>query len=65
MVEFVLFLQASQDRDCVLKGWFVDEHRLEATGERGVLLDVFAIFVERRSADAMKFAACQRRLQKI
>ena len=42
-----------------------DEHRLEAPLERRVLLDIFAIFVERRRADAVQLAARQRRLQQI
>ena len=49
----------------VLDGRLVDEHRLEAAGERGVLLDMLAVFVERGGADAMQLAARQRRLQQV
>ena len=42
-----------------------DEHRLEAPRQRRVLLDVLAVFVERRGADAMQLAARQRRLQQV
>ena len=65
MVQFVFFLEAAQDRDRVLDRRLGDEHRLEAARERGVLLDMFAIFVERGRADAMQFAARQRRLQQV
>ena len=41
------------------------EHRLEAPGERRVLLDMLAIFVERGGADAMQLAARQRGLQQV
>ena len=43
----------------------VDEHRLEAAGKGGVLLDMLAVFVERGRADAVQFAARQRRLQQV
>ena len=39
--------------------------RLEAPGQRRVLLDVLAIFVERGGADAMQLAAGQRGFQQI
>ena len=65
MVLLVLFLEAAQDRDRVLDARLVDEHRLEAAGKRRVLLDMLAVFVERGRADAMQFAARQRRLQQV
>ena len=34
-------------------------HRLEAALERGVLLDVLAVLVERRGADALQLAAAR------
>ena len=37
----------------------VHQDGLEAPLERGILLDVFAVFVERRRADAVQFAARQ------
>ena len=40
-------------------------HRLEAALERRVLLDVLAILVERRRADAAQLAAGQRRLEQV
>ena len=42
-----------------------DEDRLEAPGQRGVLLDVLAILVERGGADAVQLAARERRLQQV
>jgi hypothetical protein len=65
VVLLVLVLQAAQDRDGVLDARLVDEHRLEAPGQRGVLLDVLAILVERGRANAMQFAAGQRRLEQV
>ena len=41
------------------------EHRLEAPGQRRVLLDMLAVLVERGGADAMQLAARQRRLQHV
>ena len=43
----------------------VDQHRLEAAFERRVFFDVLAIFVERRRADAMEFAAGEHRLEQV
>ncbi len=65
VVHLVLLLQPTEDRDGVLDRWLADEHRLEAAGQRRVLLDVLAVLVERGGADAMQFAAGQRGLQQI
>ena len=65
VMRFVLVLQAAQDRDGVLDGRLVDVDRLEAARQRGVLLDVLFVLVERGSADAMQFAARQRRLEQV
>ena len=40
-------------------------HRLEAAFQRGVLLDVLAVLVERRGADAVQLAARQHRLEQV
>ena len=42
-----------------------DEHGLEAALERGVLLDVLAVLVERRRADAAQLAAGEHRLEQV
>ena len=42
-----------------------DEHRLEAPGQGGVLLDVLAVLVERGGADAVQRAAGQLRLEQV
>ena len=65
MVQLVLLLEAAQDRDGVLHRRLGDEDRLEAPGERGVLLDVLAVLVEGGGADAVQFAAGERRLQEV
>ena len=61
----VFFLQPAQDRDRVLDIGLVDHDRLEAPGERRILLDMLAVFVERRRPDAMQLAARKRRLQQV
>ena len=61
----VLLLQAAQDGDGVLHRRLGDEDRLEAPGERGILLDVLAVLVERGGADAVQFAARQRGFQQV
>jgi hypothetical protein len=65
VVDLVLLLEAAQDRDRVLDARLADQHRLEAALERLVLLDVLAVLVERRRADAAQLAARQRRLEHV
>ena len=65
VVDLVLLLQAAQDRDRVLDRWLTDEHRLEAALKGGVLLGIFAILIECGGANAVEFAARQRRLQQV
>ena len=43
----------------------LDEDRLEAPRQGRVLLDVLAVLVEGRRADAVQFAAGERRLQEV
>ncbi len=51
VVDLVALLEPAQDRDRVLDRGLADEDRLESPLERGVLLDVLAVLVERRRAD--------------
>ena len=65
VVDLVAFLEAAQDRDRVLHRGLADRDRLEAALERSVLLDVLAVLVERRRADAAQFAAREHRLEQV
>ena len=65
VVHLVALLQAAQDRDGVFDRRLVHQHLLEAPLERGILLDVLAVLVERGRADAMQLAARQRRLEHV
>ena len=65
VVRLVALLQAAQDRDRVLDRRLADEDRLEAPLERGVLLDVLAVLVERRRADRAQLAAREHRLEHV
>ena len=65
MVRLVALLQAAQDRDRVGDGRLADEDGLEAPLERRVLLDVLAVLVERRRADAAELAAREHRLEHV
>ena len=62
---FVPLAQAAQDADGVLDAGFVDHDRLKAALERGVLLDVLAVFIEGRGADGVELAAREHRLQHV
>jgi hypothetical protein len=61
----VALAQAAQDGDRLLDAGLVDEHRLEAALEGGVLLDVLAVLVERRRADGVQLAAGEHRLEQV
>ena len=63
VVRLVALLQPTQDRDRVRDRGLADEDRLEAALERGVLLDVLAVLVERRRAHRAQFTAREHRLQ--
>ena len=65
VVELVALAQASQDADGVLDRRLADHHGLESPFERGVLLDVFAVLVERRGADGVQLTPGQHRLQHV
>jgi hypothetical protein len=63
MVHFVAFFEAAQDRNRVFYRGLIDQDRLEAAFESGIFFDVFAVFIERRRADTVKFAARQHRFE--
>ena len=65
VVRLVALLEPAQDRDRVGDRRLADEHRREAALECGVLLDVLAVLVERRRADAAQLAAGEHRLQQV
>ena len=65
VVQFVSFLQAAQDRNGGFHARLFDKHFLEAALQRGILLDVFAVFIQRGRAHAMQLAACQRGLEHV
>ena len=65
VVDLVPLLQAAEDRDRVLDRRLADEDRLEPPLQRRVLLDVLAVLVERRGADAAQLAAGQGRLEQV
>ena len=65
MVLLVALADAEQDVDRLLHGRLLDHDRLEAALEGGVALDVLAVLVERRRADALELAAGQRRLEDV
>ena len=64
-MRLVALLQAAQDRDRVGDRRLADEHGLEAPLERGVLLDVLAVLVERRRADGAQLSAREHRLEQV
>ena len=64
-MHFVALFQSAQNRDGVFDIGLADEDNLEAPFERGIFLDVFAVFVEGGGADGAQLSAGQRRLQHV
>ena len=65
VVLLVALADAHQDVDGLLERRLLDHDRLEASLEGRVALDVLAVLVERRRADALELAAGQRRLEDV
>src|SRR5581483_1113148 len=65
VVRLVALLQSAEDGDRVGHRRLADEDRLKAPLERRVLLDVLAVLVERRRADAPQLAAREHRLEHV
>ena len=61
----VAFLEAAQNGNGVLDRRLLDHDGLEPALERGILFDIFAVFVQRGRADAVQLAACQHGLQEV
>src|SRR5580658_3664756 len=57
--------QALEDLDSVVDGRLLDLNGLEASLQRGIALDILSVLVKRGRADALEFAASQRRLKDI
>ena len=65
VVVLVPLAQAAQDRDRLLDRGWLDDDRLEAPLERGVLLDVLAVLVEGGRPDRVELAAGEHRLEQV
>ncbi len=65
VMRFVTILQTLQDLDRLFLAGRLDHHGLEPPLEGSVLLDVLAVFIERRRTDALQFAAAQSRLEHV
>ncbi len=65
VVLLVALADAHEDLDRLLERRLLDHDRLEAALEGGVALDVLAVLVERRRADALELAAGERRLEDV
>ncbi len=65
MVNFVAFLQTTQNRDRCLDGGLTHIHLLKTALECRVFLHVLAILIERRGADHAKFTSSEHRLDHV
>ena len=65
MVHFVALGEAAQNRDGIFDRWRLDEHLLEATFERRILLDVLAELVEGGSTHHSELATGEHGLEHV
>ena len=65
MMLFVLRAQPFQNLDGIFGIGRIHNNRLEAAFERGILLDILAVFVNRRRTNALEFTTGKRRLENI
>jgi len=65
VVHLVAFLEPAQDGDGVLHRGLLDQHGLESALQGRVLLDVLAVLVQGRRADAAQLAPGQGRLEHV
>src|SRR3982074_2262949 len=64
-MNLVLLLEATKDRDRIFGRGLAYEDGLEAPLECGIFLDVLAVLVERRGADAAKLPTRQRGFEQV
>ena len=65
VMQFVFLFQPAQHEHRVLYTRLIDKYRLEAPCQCGILLDIFAIFIQCCRPDAMQLATRQRRFQQV
>ena len=65
MVQLVLLLEATQDRDRIFNRRLCDKDRLEPPRQSGVLFDMLAVFVECRRTDTVQLTAREGGFQHI
>ena len=64
-MDFVAFLQATQDGNRVLDARFLDKDGLEPAFQSAVLFNIFPILIKGRCPNAAEFTAGQHRFQDI
>ena len=65
MVDFITFLQATQNRNRVFHPGLLHLNLLETSFQCRILFDVFSVFVEGGGPDAVQFSTSQHRFQQI
>ena len=65
VVDLIAVLDSTKDGDGILDRRFGSEHGLETSFKSLVLLDVFAVLVQRCGTDGMKLSTCQGGLDEV
>ena len=64
-MDFVPFLQATQDGNRILDTWFLDKDRLEPAFQGTVFFNILSILIKGRGPNTAEFTAGQHRFQDI
>ena len=65
MVGFVTFLESTKDSHSVFNTGLSDEHLLEATLERGILLNELAVLIQSGGTDQAQFTTSKHGLEHV
>ena len=65
VVEFKFFLDAAENRNCLLNIRLADINRLKTPRQRGIFLNIFFILIEGGSAEAVQLPPGQSRLEQV
>ena len=64
-MQFIVGTHNTQHVDSLFRAWLSNHYRLEAALQRGVFLDMFAVFIQRCRTDTTQFAARQCRFEHV
>ena len=65
VMDLVALLKPTEDRNCILDARLLDHHRLEASLQSRIFLNILAILVECRGSNSAELTARKLRLEEV